>query len=126
MPTHPINLIDLASAGEERFPGHQLCKDTSDRPHVHRRRVLLRTEQQLRRPRFVPCQADSGDTGEREGGRDAPVPEGDDELSHLAEWITKLPGETEIGDLDLAAVIHEQVGGLQIAVQLGSSAATHM
>jgi len=46
----------------------------------------------------------------------APIPQRHDELGHFAKWIAKLPGQTEICDFERPAVVHEQVGRLQIAV----------
>ncbi|RUP52479.1 hypothetical protein BC936DRAFT_141578 [Jimgerdemannia flammicorona] len=45
-----------------------------------------------------------------------PVPQGDDQLSHGPQRAAVLPGQAKVGDLNLAAVVEQQVGGLEIAV----------
>ena len=48
--THPIDLVDLGLAGEERLLGQQLRHDAAQRPHVDGRRVQLGAQQQLGGP----------------------------------------------------------------------------
>jgi len=49
----------------------------------------------------------------------APIPKGDNELCHPsdADWIPVSSRETKICDLDRAAIVHEEVARLQVAVQ---------
>lgn len=51
-------------------------------------------------------------------GGDVPIPQGDDEFGHVTQRVAKFAGEAKVGDLDLAAVVHQQVGSLEIAMQL--------
>lgn len=56
---------------------------------------------------------------ETRGRAHIPVPERDDELREAADadGVAVAPREPEVGDLDRAAVVHEQVARLQVAVQ---------
>lgn len=50
---------------------------------------------------------------------DEPIPQGDDELGQTTntDWVTIPSGQTEIGDLDRSAIVHEQIARLEISVQ---------
>lgn len=60
--------------------------------------------------RFEACDSSTGTP-------DAPIPQRDDELRHVPQRIAKLPGEPKVGDLDHAAVVHEQVTRLEITMK---------
>lgn len=51
-------------------------------------------------------------------GKNAPIPEGDNELCHSsdADWISISSCETKVSDLDCSTIVHEEVACLQIAV----------
>lgn len=97
--TYAVELVDLAAAREERVLLDQLGEDAPDGPHVDGCRVVFGAEEQFWRT----------------------IPQCHDELGHLAQGVAELAGEAEVGDLDLAPVVHEQIGRLQIAMELPSA-----
>ena len=88
-------LIHFVLPLKQRLLGEQLTKDTTQTPHIHRSAVLVRSEQQLRRS----------------------IPQRDDQLRELRRRIPIVSGHAEIRNLDLSAVVHEDVRGLQVAMQ---------
>lgn len=89
-------LVDLVAALEEGLAGEELAEDAADAPHVDGGAV--------------------GGAAEEELG--AAVPEGDDELGEAARGrVAAVAGHAEVGDLELAAVVEEEVRGLEVAVQ---------
>lgn len=51
--THLVDLVNFASARQQGFSQNELAKDATYRPHVDRRAVLCRAEQELRRAEAV-------------------------------------------------------------------------
>ena len=89
------DLIDLGIAWEERLAGRHLGEDAADRPHVDASRVLTTTEKNLR----------------------CAVPESDDFVCVSAERDTECAGQTEIGQLEVAFLVDEQVLWFEVTVQ---------
>ncbi len=88
-------MVDLVFALDQGLFGEELAEYAADAPHVDFGAVFLRAQQEFR----------------------ASVPEGDDELGELRWWIAVVSCHAEVGDFDLAPVVHQDVGCLQITVQ---------
>ena len=89
------DFIDLGVAGEERLAGGHLGEDAADGPHVDTSGVLATTEKDLR----------------------CAVPESDDFVCVGTERDTECAGQTEIGQLQVALLVDEQVLRLEVTVQ---------
>lgn len=89
------DLVNLRVAREERLSCAHLGKDATNGPHVNASRVLASTQENL-------------------GGS---VPQSDDLVGVCAQRNTKGAGKTEIGELEVALLVNEEVLGLEIAVQ---------
>ena len=89
------DLVNLRVTREEGLSCAHLGKDATDGPHVDASRVLTSTQENL-------------------GGS---VPQGDDLVGVCAQRNTKGAGKTEIGELEVALLVDEEVLGLEIAVQ---------
>ena len=89
-----LQLVDVVFAREQRLSAQKLGKNAAHRPHVDCGRVLLAGEEQL-------------------GGA---VPPGDHVLGHEPLFG---PGSSqpEVADLEVAAGVEEEVGGLEVAVK---------
>lgn len=74
--------------------GH-FSKDTPDTPDIHRRRVLARSHENI----------------------GSPVPQRYDFVCVGPNRNTKGPGQTKVGQFELALPVNEQIRWLQIAVQ---------
>jgi hypothetical protein len=92
-PEDTVELVDLGVAGEERLLGDHLSEDDTDGPDVHRRRVHLLTEQDLGRA----------------------VPQRDHLVRVFLDGETEGARQSEVGDLELARIVYEQVLRLQVA-----------
>eukprot|EP00964_Phaeocystis_antarctica_P128970 scaffold92794_cov54-Phaeocystis_antarctica.AAC.4 len=90
-----VDLVKLAAARQQRLAQHQLGEDAAERPHVQRRPVGQAAEQQLGRA----------------------VPQGDHHVRVWLERVAVLAREAKVADLHHAAVVHEEVGRLEVAVQ---------
>mmetsp|Transcript_10411 Transcript_10411/g.22099 ORF Transcript_10411/g.22099 Transcript_10411/m.22099 type:complete len:417 (-) Transcript_10411:311-1561(-) len=88
-------LLKLVAAGQDRLAQQQLGEDAADGPHVDRRAVETRTEQQL-------------------GGA---VPERDDPVGVRSKLLLKGPREAKVCKLELPLVVDQQVGALDVAVE---------
>jgi hypothetical protein len=89
------DLVDLRVAREEWLASSHLGEDAANRPHVNTSGVLAATKQNFRRA----------------------VPEGDNFVGVSAERDTKSASKTEIGKLQVALLVDEQVLRLEITVQ---------
>ena len=90
------HLVDLVLALEEWLAGEELAKDAADAPHVDGGAVCARAQEELR----------------------ATVPECDDERGEF--WrgrVGDIAGHAKVGNLKLATVVEEEVGGLEVAVE---------
>ena len=83
-----VDLLELVLPGQDRPLQEQLGEDAADGPHVHRRAVVLRAQQQLRRA----------------------VPERDHPVGQLAARVVKWPRQAEIRQLQLPLVVDQEVG----------------
>lgn len=93
--TYLRELVDFVLALQERFLAQELPEDAPYAPHVDRGAVRFRSEQQLR----------------------CAIPQRHDQLRQFWRRVTKVSRHAEIGDFELASIVHEQVRRLQIAVQ---------
>ena len=89
-------LVDFVLALEEGLARQQLSKDTAQRPDVDLETVFVGPKKEVW----------------------AAVPECDNELSEVG-WrrITCVASHAEVGELDLAAVVEEEIGGFEVSVQ---------
>ena len=89
-------LLDLVLAGKERIARQQLAEDAPERPDVDFGPVARRAEEEF-------------------GG---PVPQGDDKLGEIrGRWGGCVACHAEVCELDLTAVVEEEVRGFQVAMQ---------
>lgn len=88
-------MVDFVAALEEGLAGEEFPEDAADAPGVDRGGVAGRAEEELGRA----------------------VPEGDDELGEFGGRVADVAGHAEVGDLELAAVVEEEIGGLEVAVE---------
>lgn len=88
-------LVDFVGALQEWLARQQLAEDAAHGPHVDGWAVFVGAEEEFGRA----------------------VPEGHDQLGKLGRWVAVVPCHAEIGDLEGAAVVEEEVGGLEIAVE---------
>jgi len=89
------DLVDLAVAREQGLARRHLREDAPHAPHVDARAVLPAAEQDLRRP----------------------VPERDDFVGVGAQRDAEGAGQAEVGELEVAFFVDEEVLGLEVAVQ---------
>ena len=89
------NLVNLAVSREQWLARRHLREDAPDTPHVDSRAVLAATKQDLGRT----------------------VPECDDFVGVSAERDAEGAGETEVGELEVAFLVDEEVLGFEIAVE---------
>ena len=95
VPENAEDLIDFRVAREEGRTHRHLGKDAAHRPHVDRRIVVARAQQDLGRA----------------------VPERDDFVRIGAQRNTKGTRQTKVGELQVALLVNEQVLRLEVAVQ---------
>ncbi len=95
LPEDLEDLVNLGVAREQGLAGAHLGKDAADRPHVDAGGVLAAAEQNLR----------------------GAVPEGDDLVGVGAQGDAERAGQAEVGELEVALAVDQQVLGLEIAVQ---------
>ena len=89
-------LIDFVLALEEGLARQQLGEDTAQRPDIDLEAVFVGPKEEVW----------------------AAVPECDDELGEVRRWwIARITSHAEVGHLDLAAVVEEEVGGFEVSVQ---------
>lgn len=88
-------LADFVGALEERVFGEQFGEDAAEAPDVDFGAVGFGAQQEFGRA----------------------VPERDDALGQSWGWIGGVSGQTEVGKLDFAAIVHQEIGGLQVAVE---------
>ena len=89
-----INLL-RASDNRENGSTHHFDEDTAEAPKIDGRRVSLHAQQDL-------------------GGA---VPEGHDLVGQVSDGHGEGAGEAEVGQLDPTLGVHEQVLGLEVAVE---------
>jgi len=89
------DLIDFAVAGEKGFTGGHLGEDATHTPHVDACTVLPAAEQDLR----------------------GAVPKRDDLVGVGAKRHAEGPRQPEVGELEVAFLVDEEVLWLQVAVQ---------
>ncbi|GIX64311.1 sphingomyelin phosphodiesterase [Babesia caballi] len=94
-PEDPVQRVHVVGAHEERLPADDLREYAPHRPHVHRLRVLLLPQEELRRP----------------------VPVRDDVLRVVFYRVPELARHAEVAYLEHPAVVVQDVGGLQVPVQ---------
>lgn len=80
---------------EERVFGQQLGEDAAQAPDVDFKTIRFGAKEEFW----------------------GAVPEGDDKLGELWGWGGGVAGHAEVGEFDLATVVHEEIGGFEIAVQ---------
>ncbi len=90
-----VELVDLGITGKERGAHGHLGEDAADGPDVDRGGVLAGAEQNLR----------------------GTIPQGDDLVGVVAHRDAEGAGEPEVGQLELAGAVDEQVLRLEVAVQ---------
>lgn len=88
-------LVLIGRAGEERAPGVHFCHDAAGGPDVNAGVVGAGTEENVW----------------------GAIPEGHDFVGEGVDGDSEGSGKTEIGELQLAFVVDEEVLGLQVAVQ---------
>ena len=91
-----LQLVDVVLAREDGLPPEELGEDAAAAPEVHRHRVVILRQHDLRRA--VPARHDV--LGEV-----------------LRRAVVDAAGESEVTHLEVAVRVEEQVGGLQVAVQ---------
>ena len=93
--THLTQLFNFVLALKQRMSCQKFAKDASQAPHVDRRIVIWCPEEEFWRS----------------------IPECDYELGQvLGRWVAYETRHAEVCEFDLAAVVHEDVAGLQISV----------
>jgi hypothetical protein len=91
-----LKLVDFVFALEEGFSCQELAKNAADGPHVDGLAVASCAEEELR----------------------GAVPEGDDELGEFWGWgVADVTGHAKVGDFELAAVVEEEIGGFEVAME---------
>ncbi|KAH3668729.1 hypothetical protein OGAPHI_002483 [Ogataea philodendri] len=88
------DLVDLRVSGKQRLAVGHLCKNASNRPHIHACRVLFTTKQDLW----------------------TSVPQSDNLVSVRTQRDAKRSGKTEISNLEVTFLVDQQILRLQVSV----------
>lgn len=94
-PEDTEDLVDLRVTGEQRATHRHLGKDTAYAPHVDGRAVVTRTEKDLW----------------------SPIPQRDHLMGVGSQWDTESAGQAEIGQLQVALLVDQQILRFEIAMQ---------
>ena len=91
---NPVHLINFSFTRQQRSPQQQFRQNASNTPHINRRIINFRPEQQFR----------------------CPVPQRHYNWGELFGTWTESTRQAEIGNLDNAAVAQKEVAGFEVAV----------